>query len=145
MSCSFTVSMATHIRRGQLEKVFFARGARKRTIGSKCLVGWGQRRIRGAEGDLQCNFWPVKTRYKPNFLWDGVFLSRSQWQPKKEVENKTGGYWPEWLAEDHAELTVWSIGYKAASSGWRGTAMPLFDRANHVLAELKAGGLGQRP
>ena len=53
--------------------------------------------------------------------------------------------WPQWLADDIDGLAVWSIGYKAALSGWCGTAMPLPDRAMNVFEriliepKLKAG------
>jgi len=44
--------------------------------------------------------------------------------------------WPEWLAEDIEGLAVWSVGYEAAVSRWRGTAMHLPDRAINVLERI---------
>ena len=76
---------------------------------------------------------------------DVVFVHGIQGDPRKTWMNKYGGFWPSWLAEDNGELAVWSVGYEAAVSGWTGTAMPLFDRANNVLAELQAAGIDNRP
>lgn len=44
--------------------------------------------------------------------------------------------WPKWLAEDIEGLAVWSIGYKAASLRWFGTAMHLPDRAMNVFERI---------
>lgn len=76
---------------------------------------------------------------------DVVFVHGIQGDPRGTWTNKNGGFWPSWVAEDNAGLAVWSAGYKAAVSEWAGTAMPLFDRANNVLAELQAAGIGSRP
>jgi pimeloyl-ACP methyl ester carboxylesterase len=45
--------------------------------------------------------------------------------------------WPEWLAEDVEGLAVWSVGYEAPVSNWRGSAMDLADRAANVLSLLQ--------
>jgi hypothetical protein len=78
-------------------------------------------------------------------IGDVVFVHGLDGDARHTWTNQTGGFWPQWLADDHPELAVWSVGYEVAASAWRGTAMPLFDRAHHVLAELQAAGLGQRP
>lgn len=44
--------------------------------------------------------------------------------------------WPQWLAEDMEGIAVWTIGYHAAVSRWRGSAMDLTDRATNVLARI---------
>ncbi len=44
--------------------------------------------------------------------------------------------WPKWLAEDVEGLAVWSVGYEAPVSNWRGSAMELSDRAANVLSRL---------
>ena len=46
--------------------------------------------------------------------------------------------WPLWLANDIKRLAVWTIGYEAPISRWRGSAMHLTDRATNVLAMLLA-------
>lgn len=56
-----------------------------------------------------------------------------------DLENtwkSTGGFWPRWLGEDIAGLSVWGLGYDAAPTKWRGASMPLPDRAQNVLARL---------
>jgi tetratricopeptide (TPR) repeat protein/pimeloyl-ACP methyl ester carboxylesterase len=47
-------------------------------------------------------------------------------------------FWPRWLSEDIPGLAVYSAGYEASISRWRGTAMHLTDRATNVLARLLA-------
>jgi tetratricopeptide (TPR) repeat protein/pimeloyl-ACP methyl ester carboxylesterase len=47
-------------------------------------------------------------------------------------------FWPRWLAENIPGLAVYSIGYDASVSRWRGTAMHLTDRATNVLARILA-------
>lgn len=44
--------------------------------------------------------------------------------------------WLQWLAEDIEGLTVWTIGYEAAISRWRGSAMHLTDRATNLLERI---------
>ncbi|MGE0821637.1 MAG: esterase/lipase family protein [Candidatus Binatia bacterium] len=46
--------------------------------------------------------------------------------------------WPQWLAEDIHGLAVWTVGYDAAVSRWRGSAMHLPDRARNVLMRILA-------
>jgi len=78
-------------------------------------------------------------------LVDVVFLHGIEGDPIKTWTNEKGGFWPAWLAEESEELAVWSVGYEASASKWTGTAMPLFDRAHNILAQLKAAGIGDRP
>ncbi|WP_410599057.1 esterase/lipase family protein [Amycolatopsis sp. lyj-90] len=62
------------------------------------------------------------------------------WSTKRK-----GSFWPEWLCRDITGLSVWSLGYDAASSRWLGHAMPIQDRAINLLALLESRGIGQRP
>src|SRR5258708_36123377 len=63
------------------------------------------------------------------------------WQATRDEKS----LWPRWLAEDIDGLAVWSVGYEAPISRWRGTAMHLVDRAENILGrfltqpELKNG------
>jgi hypothetical protein len=66
--------------------------------------------------------------------------ARSSWRGKE-----TSSFWPLWLAEDIEGIAVWSVGYDAWSSKWRGRAMPLQDRAINLLAQLQSHGIGERP
>jgi len=44
--------------------------------------------------------------------------------------------WPQWLAEDIEGLAVLSVGYEAAVSRWKGSAMHLPDRAANVIERI---------
>lgn len=66
---------------------------------------------------------------------------RETWQSSNDVNT----FWPTWLGEDFPELAVWALDYDASSLGWKGTSMPLTDRAINVLAALDANGIGSRP
>jgi hypothetical protein len=92
-----------------------------------------------------CALLQVSSGSRDNVAADVVFVHGLQGDPRETWTNRNGGFWPSWLAEDNADLAVWSVGYEAPASGWTGTAMPLFDRANHILADLKDSGLGVRP
>jgi tetratricopeptide (TPR) repeat protein len=46
------------------------------------------------------------------------------------------GLWPKWLAADVPGLAIYSLGYEAAVSRWRGAAMHLPDRAKNVLEQF---------
>src|SRR5580765_3900288 len=50
-----------------------------------------------------------------------------------------------WLGADLADVGVWSLGYEAASLAWKGSAMPLIDRATNILDLLTSHGIGARP
>src|ERR1700730_1946013 len=55
--------------------------------------------------------------------------ARSTWQATKDQAS----FWLAWLAEDIDGLSVYSVGYEAPVSNWRGSAMQLSDRAANVL------------
>ncbi|MFJ3310832.1 hypothetical protein ACIPSA_49455 [Streptomyces sp. NPDC086549] len=87
-------------------------------------------------------------------LMDVVFLhgldgdARKTWTLKGKGKGRgqeTSSFWPAWLAEDFDGVAVWSVGYEAWSSGWRGRAMPMQDRAVNLMAQLQNRGIGQRP
>ena len=88
----------------------------------------------------------VGVRTPERAVLDVVFLhglngdARHSWSRKGE-----DGFWPEWLADAVPEAAVWSVDYDAWSSGYRGYAMSLEDRAVNVLATLKARGISERP
>lgn len=46
--------------------------------------------------------------------------------------------WPAWLTADFAYVGAWSVGYDASATKWRGSSMPLPDRAENILARLMA-------
>ena len=61
-------------------------------------------------------------------------------QPKK----KDSTYWPEWLSSDIPGVTTWILQYDAHSLDWRGTTMPLVERAANVLGTLQGEGFGKK-
>ena len=67
--------------------------------------------------------------------------ARTTWHPKNEPTR----FWPTWIAQDVPGTAVWSLGYEVSSSAWKGTDMPLADRATNALATLEAAGLGGAP
>jgi pimeloyl-ACP methyl ester carboxylesterase len=81
----------------------------------------------------------------PNRRGDVVFVhglngdARATWQP----EGKPGRFWPSWLCEDYADIGVWSVGYEASSFGWKGSTMPLADRAINALVLLESREVGK--
>lgn len=76
---------------------------------------------------------------------DVVFLHGLDGDPWKSWTAGKTGFWPKWLAEDVSGAAVWSVGYEAWSSGWRGHAMPMEDRTINVLASLQLQHIGERP
>jgi hypothetical protein len=64
--------------------------------------------------------------------------ARTTWHPKDSPDL----FWPAWLAEDVPGTALWSLEYEVSSSSWKGTTMPLSDRATNVLARLEAQGIG---
>lgn len=59
---------------------------------------------------------------------------------------KTKSSWPDWLAEDDPRFAVWCVDYPASATRWRGTSMPIRDRATNLLAALRDGhDIGSRP
>ena len=85
----------------------------------------------------------------PDRVGDVIFIHGLNGDPKGTWLNDSNTarekFWPEWLAKDCPTVGIWSIGYSVASSSWKGTAMPLLDRANNILAELTTRGLGTKP
>ena len=54
-------------------------------------------------------------------------------------------FWPKWISEERPDLCIWSLGYNAASSGWLGTSLPLFDRVENALFLLQDQEIGVKP
>nr|WSX75200.1 S1 RNA-binding domain-containing protein [Streptomyces sp. NBC_00899] len=78
-------------------------------------------------------------------MLDVVFLHGLDGHPKKSWTAGKKDFWPRWLAEDVSGVAVWSVGYDAWSSGWRGHAIPMEDRMINVLASLQLKRVGERP
>jgi len=77
---------------------------------------------------------------------DVVFLHGLDGHHEKTWRTKPSDtYWPTWLAEDNEAVDVWSVRYDAWSSGYRGQAMSMQDRAVNLLALMRGRGIGSRP
>ncbi len=67
----------------------------------------------------------------------------STWHPneKRDADN----CWLGWLGKDRSDLGIWSFGYAAEATEWKGTAVPLFDQASNLLDWLEIRDIGKRP
>ncbi|MFM7409120.1 MAG: esterase/lipase family protein [Cuspidothrix sp.] len=69
--------------------------------------------------------------------------ARSTWHPQ-ELPNDDN-FWLMWLAQERPDLGIWSFGYNAAPFEWKGSTMPLFDRASNLLEYLAINDIGKYP
>jgi pimeloyl-ACP methyl ester carboxylesterase len=90
--------------------------------------------VHGLNGDARETWEPSKpaTRHR---LWQ--WISR-----KKSLPLVESSYW---IASAFPNAGVWSLGYPASSTAWRGHAMPLPDRAKNILQLFHLKKLGTRP
>jgi len=67
-----------------------------------------------------------------------IFIHGLGGSPKKTWQSSIDPeiFWPQWLAEDIEGLSVRSVGYEAAVSRWKGSAMHLQDRAANVIERI---------
>ena len=59
-----------------------------------------------------------------------LWLAISRQKAKGATESL---FWPGWIAKQFPQAAVWSLGCPAASTAWRGHAMPLTDRSRNIL------------
>ncbi len=93
----------------------------------------------------------VANTEKPDRTADIVFVhgldgdSRLTWgATRREDGYNLDLFWPRWLGEDFPDVGVWSVQYDAAGSKWKGSNMPISDRATNLLELLDISGLGKR-
>lgn len=67
--------------------------------------------------------------------------ARTTWHPKDSPDK----FWPAWLGEDFPSIGIWSLGYAVSTSAWKGTTMPLIDRATNTLDLFELDDIGHRP
>ncbi|WNM60481.1 hypothetical protein [Candidatus Nitrospira neomarina] len=67
--------------------------------------------------------------------------ARTTWHPKESPDK----FWPAWLGEDFPAIGIWSLWYAVSSSAWKGTTMPLIDRATNTLDLFELDDIGHRP
>jgi len=65
------------------------------------------------------------------------------WHPKGKRDSQDS--WLYWLSQDIPDIGIWSLGYEAEPFVWRGSTMPLVDRATNTLALLDTDDIGARP
>lgn len=51
----------------------------------------------------------------------------------------------ELIAEDFAQVGLWTLGYAEDSTKWKEESMPLAERGYQVVESLASNGLGERP
>jgi hypothetical protein len=55
-------------------------------------------------------------------------------------------YWPKWLCESFARVSVYALGYPASIfEKWAKKQMNLHERANNMLEQLASNGIGDKP
>jgi triacylglycerol esterase/lipase EstA (alpha/beta hydrolase family) len=92
---------------------------------------------------------PLHREGSTEFLIDVFFVhglggdAIDTWHPARQPQD----LWPKWLADDHPDMAVWTIGYPANATKWGGdgAGMALPDRGKQVLDYLIASGFGHRP
>jgi protein SERAC1 len=62
------------------------------------------------------------------------------WHPAEKTDNDS---WLYWLGKDLTDLGIWTFGYKAEFSDWKGKAMPRFDQARNLFSSLQNEQLGE--
>ncbi|MBW4623981.1 MAG: hypothetical protein KME49_00285 [Brasilonema octagenarum HA4186-MV1] len=62
------------------------------------------------------------------------------WHPEEKLDKNS---WLYWLGEDITDVGIWTFGYKAEFSGWKGKAMPRFDQARSLRKLLENEQLGE--
>ena len=65
------------------------------------------------------------------------------WHPKGKKEAKNS--WLTWLGEDISNIGIWSVAYEVEPFRWRGSTMPLADRATNIVDLLDIYDIGERP
>lgn len=85
----------------------------------------------------------------PNRRGDVIFVHglgghlQTTWHPREKLDDQS---WLYWLGEDLKDVGIWSFGYEAQFSNWKGKAMPRFDQARNFTQWLDNKGIGkERP
>src|SRR5258708_34046835 len=88
----------------------------------------------------------ANTKGRPS-LGNVIFMHGLNGDARRTWQSRQGemGFWPERLGLELPAVGVWSLGYPAYSSQWRGEAMALADRAKNVLESLRLSRLPYGP
>ena len=90
---------------------------------------------------------PIINTDLPDRRADVVFIHglggdvRATWQSNSSDD----GFWPIWLGRSLKNVGIWSVGYDASVSSWKGYALGLEKRATNVLALMESDKVGDRP
>ncbi|HAC63797.1 MAG TPA: hypothetical protein DCF68_09720 [Cyanothece sp. UBA12306] len=57
---------------------------------------------------------------------------RTTWMPDNKLQGFPEESWLYWLGEDIPDVAVWTLGYPASASGWKGFTMELKERADTI-------------
>ncbi len=92
---------------------------------------------------------PEPPAYRPDRVADVVFvhgLDGNAFETWCHDPRRPRDSWPYWLARELRNVGVWSLGYSAASSIRRGSALPLSTMAQAAIDTLEVEGhVGERP
>ena len=81
-------------------------------------------------------------------LLDVVFihgLAGDAWTTWMSDPDDDSTFWPDWLAKEFPSLGIWTVGYAADPSRWKGESMPIADQGTNLVNALELDGIGQRP
>ncbi|MEM9272251.1 MAG: hypothetical protein AAGA80_04705 [Cyanobacteria bacterium P01_F01_bin.143] len=60
-------------------------------------------------------------------------------------QDDENNFWLAWLADDFPKMGIWSLAYEVEPKAWKGSAMPLVERADNSLDLLEIKDIGKRP
>jgi len=107
------------------------------------------KKMKSAKNTSHIGLIPILGCTNVNRSGDVIFIhglggnARSTWHPKGMQDDDE--FWPVWLGSDRPELGIWSLGYEVEPFAWKGSTMPLVDRATHTLALMETDDIGKRP
>jgi protein SERAC1 len=80
----------------------------------------------------------------PNRRGDVVFVhglngdAITTWHPEGQPER----FWPNCIGKDLPDVGIWSVGYPVNAFEWRGSTMPLADRAVNIIKSFHTNSVG---
>ena len=87
---------------------------------------------------------------KENRIADIIFVhglggdALDTWRHPDNREDENN-FWLTWLGQDFSEMGIWSLAYEVEPAAWKGSAMPLVERADNSLDLLEIKDIGKRP
>ena len=93
---------------------------------------------------------PLANTEKQERIADIIFIhglggdALDTWRHPKNKQDRNN-YWPLWLVKDFPQMGIWSLAYEVEPTKWKGSTMPLVERADNSLDLLEIKGIGKRP